>query len=147
MPTLAVNKISKASYEIIESWEVGIKLSGAEVKSVKAGRMNLRGSYISVEHNEAWLIGAHISAYQKPPASYDPNRSRKLLVHKKELQELAGKTQTKGLTILPLNVYTKGGLIKVKIALLRGKKAFEKRATVKKRDVERDIRRALRQRS
>lgn len=147
MPTLAINKISKASYETVDTWEVGIKLSGAEVKSVKAGRMNLKGSYVTVEKNEAWLVGAHISAYQKPPESYDPSRRRKLLVHKKELHDLAGKTLVKGLTILPLNVYTKGGLIKVKIALLRGKKAFEKRATLKKRDVERDIRRALRQRS
>jgi len=145
MPVLTTNKISRSSFETVESWEAGIQLTGNEVRSVKDGKLNLKGSYISIHNSEAWLVSAHIPPYQKQPVDYDPDRRRKLLLHKKELNSIIGHSKSKGLTILPIKVYTKGGLIKVEIALLRGKKAFEKRATIKKRDVDRSIKRALRQ--
>lgn len=145
MPVLATNKISKSSFKEVESWEAGISLTGNEVKSVKAGQINLKGSYVSIRNNEAYLIGAHITPFQKQPTKDDPDRDRKLLLHKKELNAMVGHGASKGLTILPTKVYTKGGLIKVDVALMRGQKEFEKRETIKKRDLDRSIQRALRQ--
>lgn len=151
MPTLATNKKALFDHKIEEEFEAGIVLSGPEVKSVKAGQVNLKGSYISIDGNdEAWLIGAHISAY-KPAASvqktYKPDQKRKLILHKKEIDTLRGREKEKGLTILPISVYTKGSLVKLKVALVKGKKLHDKRETIKKRDTDRDIRRQLRQKS
>jgi len=147
MPNIAKNKQGLYDYEIFETYEAGIVLSGPEVKSIKAGQINLKGSYVTIDgRNEAWLIGAHISKY-KPAAGvqadYDPMRKRKLLLAKKELISLKTKSQQPGLTILPISVYTKRGLIKCEIGLGRGKKKFDKREQMKKRQIQKDIRQRL----
>lgn len=147
MPTLSLNKKGLFDYQVVEKLEAGIALSGPEVKSVKKGQINLTGSYIVIDSkNEAKLIGAHINPY-KPAAShqvgYDPSQTRKLLIHKKEIDYLRGKTREKGLTIMPISVYTKGGLIKVEIGLVKGKKQFDKREIIKKREIERDLRKKI----
>jgi len=148
MPTLATNKKALHDYLVLEKLEAGIQLSGAEVKSVKGGSVNLKGSYVTIDSNgQAWLIGAHISAYRAAGADqkgYDPTHSRRLLLHKKEIGYLIGKSHERGLTILPISVYTKGSLIKLELAVARGKKQFDKRETIKKRETDRTIRRALR---
>jgi len=148
MPTLATNKKVTHDYSILEKLEAGIVLTGPEVKAVKKGQINLVGSYISIDQqSEAWLIGAHISPYR--PASsvqvnYDAAQRRKLLLSKTEIDFLLGKEKERGLTILPLSVYTKGSLIKVGVGICRGKRQFDKRESIKRRDVDREIGRVLR---
>lgn len=148
MPTLATNKHGLNDYLVLEKMETGIVLSGPEVKSVKAGQINLKGSYISIDAtSQAWLTDAHVSPYKQAAAhqkNYTPTQPRKLLLHKKELDYLRGKVKESGLTIMPISVYTKGSLIKVELGLVRGKKQYDKRATIKKREVDRQIRRAMR---
>ncbi len=143
MTALADNRKARFDYEILETFEAGLVLSGQEVKSAKGGHLNLRGSYVTLHNNEAYLINAHISAY--PFAGelpgYDPTRSRKLLLRQRELKYLIGKTQEKGLTIVPTKVYTKNRLIKLEFALARGRKQYDKREAIKKRDVQRELRR------
>lgn len=151
MPTITTNKKALANYQVLEKFEVGIVLKGPEVKSVKAGQINLKGSYITIDNkSQVWLIGAHIASY-KPAKSaqtnYQPTQSRKLLLNKKEIDYLRGREKEKGLTILPISVYTKGSLIKLEIGLVKGKKQYDKRAIIKKREVDRQIRRALRGKS
>lgn len=150
MKTLAVNKRANYDYQILDKYEAGLVLSGQEVKSVKLGHINLKGSYVTLSINkkgnpEAWLINAHISLYKyagKLP-DYDPVRSRKLLLHKKELNKLIGKKQTEHLTLVPIKVYTKQRLIKLEFGLGRGKKKIDKREDIKKRDVEREMRQRI----
>lgn len=149
MPTLATNKQGLYDHAVIDEIEAGIVLTGPEVKSVKHSQINLKGSYISIDQkDEIWLIGAHISSY-KPAAAiqtnYKPDRKRKLILKKKEIDFLRGKEKEKGLTILPISVYTKGSLIKIKLGLVKGKKKKDKREIIKKRDSDREIRRNLRQ--
>ena len=133
---------------MLEKFEAGIVLSGPEVKSVKAGQINIKGSYVTVDRqNEVWLINAHISPYKFATAAqtdYDPTRRRKLLVTGKQVDYLRGKSHEQGLTIMPISVYTKGSLIKVEIGLVRGKKQRDKREDIKKRDLERQLRRKIR---
>ena len=137
-----------ADYSIIEKFEAGIKLTGPEVKSIKSGQINLKGSYVSLNPAKGtlMLVGAHISAY-KPAAGvqtdYDPSGTRTLLLNKKEISSLIGKLKEKRLTLVPLSIYSKSGIIKVELGLGRGKKQFEKREQIKKRDIERDIGRKL----
>lgn len=144
---LATNKKALHDYKILESFQAGIVLSGPEVKSAKAGRIDLKGSYAMIDgKGEAWMIGAHIAPY--PPAAgtqkdYDPTRSRKLLLKSKEIAYLIGKLKAKGLTILPVKAYTERRFIKIELGLGRGKKAHDKREALKKKDIERDIRRRL----
>lgn len=142
MPTLAVNKKARFDYDLLETLEGGLKLSGAEVKSVKAGHTQLKGAFLHVQGGELWLKGAFIAAYKPAGAreDYDPNRDRKVLVHRRELSRLIGKRQAEGLTLVPLSIYTKGDLVKLAFAVARGKKKFEKREAIKKRDVQRDLR-------
>ncbi|HBF67424.1 MAG TPA: SsrA-binding protein [Candidatus Magasanikbacteria bacterium] len=143
--TLALNKHAKHDYEILETFEAGLVLTGQEVKSAKAGQISLKGSYVTINQNEAWLLNAHISAY-KPAGgipSYDPTHSRKLLLKRKEIERLRGKIQETGLTAVPLAVYTSKSRIKVEVGLGRGKKQYEKKETLKKRDVIKEIRRTL----
>ncbi len=146
MPTLAVNKRAKFDYEILETFEAGLMLAGHEVKSVRAGGMSLRGAYVVIAAGAPRLIGSHIPRYSKagPLPDYDPDRSRMLLLHGRELNRLAGKLKQKGLTLVPISVYTKGSKIKLEFGLGRGKKQYEKKETIKKRDLDRDIRRTLR---
>lgn len=149
MGIITTNKKAYYDYEILKTIEAGIVLTGPEVKSIKSGNINLSGGYITINTNNIpYLVNVNIAPYA--PAfsvqqNYDPNQTRKLLLHKKEIDFLFGKIKTKGLTIIPLKVYTKKGLIKIEIGLVKGKKKWDKRETIKKRDVKRKIGRALKQ--
>jgi SsrA-binding protein len=142
MPTLATNKKASHDYEFLEKFEGGLKLTGAEVKSVKVGHIQLQGAFLHIHNRELWLKGATISKYAPagPQPGYDPIRDRKVLVHRRELNRLIGKTQEQGLTLVPISVYAKAALVKLEFALARGKKQYEKREAIKKRDVERELR-------
>ncbi|MDD5109998.1 MAG: SsrA-binding protein SmpB [Patescibacteria group bacterium] len=146
MPTLAQNRHARHDYAILETLEAGIALTGPEVKSAKSGRITLQGSYVRVDRaGQAWLIGCHIAPY--PPAGnlrQDPLRERRLLLRRPQLKSLVGTLKQPGLTFLPLSVYTKGSLIKLELAVARGKREYDKRATIKKREVEREIRSRMR---
>ena len=143
MSSYAENRKARFNYEILEKYEVGIELLGVEVKSVRGGQMSLEGAFVIVRGGEVYLINANIPPYQvkNTPKDYDPLRNRKLLLTKKEIAELAGNEKNKSLTIVPISVYNKGRKIKVEIALVKGKKKFDKRETLKKRDTDREIRR------
>jgi len=145
---IATNKRAYFDYEILETYEAGIELKGFEVKAVKFGRINLAGSYVIIHNNQAWLLNADIPPYQpkNTPADYDSKRTRRLLLNKSEIKSLTGRTQEKGLTLVPLKVYTKGkgGKIKVEIGLAKSRKKVDKRELIKKRNIEADIRRYLR---
>lgn len=142
---LAENKKAFFDYEILEKFEAGIVLRGYEVKAVKAGNIGLKGAYVTFHNGEAYLTGAHIGRYKQAGGllDYDPERSRKLLLKNKEIRYLMGKKEEKGLTIVPLSVYIKGSKIKVEIGIGRGKRKFEKKEKIKKRDIEREIKRTL----
>jgi SsrA-binding protein len=145
MPTLAQNKKALFDYEILDDWEAGLVLSGQEVKAVRAGQMSLKGAFVHVKADGVWLVNAHIPKYSKagPLPGYDPDQSRKLLLHAREIDKIRGKLDTKGLTIVPISAYTKGSRIKIKIGLARGKKQFQKKEVKKQRDIDRDLRRSL----
>ena len=145
MASLASNKKAHFNYEILERYEAGIELLGHEVKAVKKGQVSLDGTHVTVRGQEAYLIGATISPYQpnNMPKDYEPTRNRRLLLNKKELEYLGENEAKKGLTIVPLSMYNKGSKIKVEIALVRGKKEFDKRESIKKRDTKREIDRTL----
>lgn len=146
MPHLASNRDAHHHYSILETLEAGIKLTGAEVKSVKAGNVSLKGSYATIKGSELWLINAHIGHYKPAgPNQFDQTRTRKLLVSRKEVDRMIGTLKSAGLTLIPLSVYSKRGLVKVELGLGRGKGKKDKRATIKKREAERKIGRALRQ--
>ncbi len=136
MPTLATNKRAYYDYEILEKLEAGLKLLGHEVKSAKSGNISLKGSYVTISNHTASLLNAHIGAYSKagPLPGYDPTRSRPLLVKKRELRYLLGKTHEQGLTLVPLSMYTKRNLVKLEFAVARGKKKFDKREAIKERE-------------
>ena len=142
--SICVNRRARFDYHIEETYEAGIVLSGGEVKSLREGRANLKDSYGRVDKGELFLLNAHISNYE--PAHYfnvDPTRTRKLLMHKKEILRLMGKVQEQGLTLIPLRLYFKNGRAKVELALARGKKMYDKRETTREREVKRDIARAM----
>ena len=145
MKLLAENKKAYWNYEILEKFEAGISLLGQEVKSIKTGRINLAGSYVVLREKEVYLIGANIPPYQpkNAPADYVPERSRKLLLRKSEIKHLIGKTKEKGLTLIPLKVYTKRGKIKLEFGIAKGRRKIDKRNLIKKREAEREMRRAL----
>ena len=143
MAHYAENRKARFNYEILEKYETGIELLGTEVKSVRAGQMSLEGAFVIARGGEAFIINANIPPFQpkNAPKDYDPLRNRKLLLTKKEIEELAGSEKNKSLTIVPISVYNKNRKIKVEIALVKGKKKFDKRETLKKRDTDREIRR------
>ena len=144
---LATNRKAHHDYHIDETFETGVVLTGTEIKSVRAGSLNLRDSYAQVKNGELWLMNVHISPYE--PASRqnaDPYRDRKLLMHRKEIMRVFGKVQEKGLTLIPLRVYLKKNRAKVEIALARGKKQYDKREAISKRDAAREIERAVKER-
>ncbi len=145
MKVLADNKKAYFNYEILEKFEAGISLVGQEVKSLKTRGVNLAGSYVVIKNNEVFWIGAKIPAYQpkNAPSNYNPERSRKLLLRKKEIKYLIGKTKQKGLTLIPLRIYTKDGKIKLEFGIGKGLKKLDKRELIKKRGVEREIQKAL----
>ncbi|MBN1585305.1 SsrA-binding protein SmpB [Candidatus Uhrbacteria bacterium] len=144
MPRLAFNKRAKFDYEILESFEAGLALTGQEVKSVRAERMGLAGAFVTIHNGAAWLTNAHIPKYDKvgPLPDYDPDRSRKLLLHRREISRLIGKMEQKGLTLVPISVYTKGPTVKLEFGLARGKRQYQKKEAIKRRDVDREIRRS-----
>lgn len=144
--SLAYNKRAKFDYELMETIEAGLELLGYEVKSVKAGNMSLKGAFITIHDNEALLTNATIPPWQpkNTPDSYDPARSRRLLLKKSELKALIGSKQAQGLTIVPIRAYTKHGRVKLEIALARGKKKHEKKEQKRESDIKRDVERLLR---
>ena len=148
MPVLAINKDARFSYDLMEIFEAGLILSGAEVKTAKLGQVSLRGSYVSLRQHDGparfYLVGAHFSPYKfSSQKEADPIRERELLLKKTELDHLIGKSKEKGLTLVPTKLYTKNGLIKLEFALARGKKLHDKRETIKRRDIDRDLKRTL----
>ncbi|MFA5933843.1 MAG: SsrA-binding protein SmpB [Candidatus Paceibacterota bacterium] len=145
MSNFITNKKAHFNYEFLEKYEAGIELLGFEVKAIKGGQGSLEGAHIIVRGGEAYIVGMHIPPYQpaNTPKEYDPDRTRKLLLMKKEIILLADIDSKKGLTIVPLAMYNKGRKVKVSIAVARGKKQFDKRETIKKRDTERELQRTL----
>src|SRR3990167_3863324 len=146
MPTLAENKKALFDYEILEKYEAGVALYGFEAKSVMRGSAQLKGAFVLIRGGEAHLINAVIPPYQakNTPAWYEPGRPRKLLLHKKEIAELAGATSQKSLTLIPISLYTINRKIKLGFALARSRKKFEKRELIKKRDFQRERARIIR---
>ena len=145
MSTYANNSKALFDYEILKRFTAGMELLGLEVKSIRGGKISLRGAFIAVRGAEAYLVDADINAYQpkNAPKDYDALRARRLLLSKSEVAELKDAEATKGLTIIPLSVYNKGRFLKLDLAITRGKKKFDKRQAIKKRDVERDLKRTL----
>jgi len=141
---VATNRKAFHEYHIHETFEAGVQLRGSEVKSIREGKASLKQGYILIRKGEAWLKGSHIASYSHTGSEgHEPVRDRKLLLHKKEIQRIGSKLAEKGLTAVPTKLYFKGGLIKLEFGLAKGKKLYDKRETKKKRDVERDIQRAL----
>jgi SsrA-binding protein len=145
---LSENKKAYFNYQILGKFEAGISLIGQEVKSIKSGRLNLAGSYVVLKGKEVFLIGAKIPPYQpkNAPSDYNPERSRKLLLKKTEIKYLIGKAKEKGLTLIPLRVYTIKGKIKLEFGIAKGRKKIDKRELIKKREVGREIKRELKTR-
>lgn len=144
---LATNRKAYHDYSIDETYETGIALTGTEIKSVRAGSVNLRDAYAQVRNGELWMMHVHIAPYE--PASrqnVDPYRDRKLLMHRKEILRLFGKVQEKGYTLVPLRMYLKKNRAKVEIGLARGKKQYDKREAISKRDAAREMERAVKER-
>ena len=143
---IAKNKKAFHDYEIKEQYEAGIVLTGTEIKSVRKGSVNLRDAYARIENGEAFVIGMHISPFEQGNRfNVDPTRTRKLLMHKKEIDKLYGLIKTKGLTLVPLDIHLRNGFAKLQLGLARGKKLYDKRATAAKRDAERMIERKLKE--
>jgi SsrA-binding protein len=142
---IADNRQARHLYEILETYEAGIQLMGTEVKSIRAGRVNLRDGYVLIRKGEAWLINVHISPYQASGEyfNHEPRRSRKLLLHRKEINKLVGQIEQKGLTLVPLKMYFKDSWIKVSIGLAKGKKLHDKREDLKRRQDQRDMARMM----
>ena len=144
---VANNKKAYHDYFIDEKFECGIELFGTEVKSIRMGKCSVKEAFVRIDKNEVYIYGMHINPYEKGNIfNKDPLRARKLLMHRSEINKLEGKIREKGLTLVPLQVYFKGSLVKVEIGLARGKKLYDKRASMKERDTKREIDRALKER-
>jgi SsrA-binding protein len=141
---VATNRKVRHEYFILDSFEAGLVLQGSEIKSVRAGQISLAEAYVRTDGNEAWLIDAYIAPYKQANIhNHEPKRPRKLLLHAKEIQEIHHNVKQKGVTIIPLRVYLKNGIAKSEIAIAKGKKSYDKRADLAKRDAEREIERHL----
>jgi SsrA-binding protein len=141
---LATNRRARREYEILERFEAGLVLDGTEVKSVREGRVQLKDSYVEVHSDEAWLVGAHVSVYAfGNRQNHDPERRRKLLLHRKEIDKIFGRTTIQGQTCIPLSVYLKGNRVKVEIALARGRKLHDKREVERKKQLDKEAREAM----
>ena len=144
---IADNRKALFDYHLLETFEAGIALLGTEVKGIREGRANLRDSFARVEQGEVWLYNVHISPYShRGYADHYPKRRRKLLLHRAEIRKLIGKTTERGLTLVPTRIYFKNGRVKVALALARGKQAHDKRETIRRREVERETRAAVKER-
>ncbi len=140
----SVNRAAAHNYFLLEKLEAGIVLTGTEVKSVRAGRANLKDSYAIIKDGELWLLNAHIGPYEHGNIyNHEPLRTRKLLVHQNEIRKLIGKTQQRGLTLIPLRLYFRRGRVKVELALARGKQLWDKRETERRRTADREAREAI----
>jgi SsrA-binding protein len=141
------NRRARHDYHLLDRVEAGLVLTGTEVKSLRDGRASLQQAYAEVRDGEAWLVGAHISIYEQGNvANHDPDRDRKLLLRRKELESLAGKVRERGLTLVPTRLYFRGGRAKVELALARGKEQRDKRRDIAKREADRQMERALKSR-
>ena len=145
MKVFSENKKAYYNYDILEKFEAGLVLLGTEVKSIKGGHINLAGSYIVFRQEEPYLIGAKIPAYQpkNAPSDYNPERQRKLLLNKKEINYLIGKSNMRGFSLVPLKIYEKSGKLKLEFGLAKGKKKYDKKEKIKKRDIDREVNREL----
>ncbi|MFC1996539.1 SsrA-binding protein SmpB [Chloroflexota bacterium] len=144
---VATNRKARHNYYLTDSYEAGISLKGSEIKSIRAGQISIKEAYVQIENQEAWLLNSHVAPYEQ--ASYlghEPRRKRKLLLHRKEIDRLWEEVRKKGLTIVPTRVYIKNGRAKIEIAVGRGKKQFDKRHEIAKRDAQRDMERNMRKR-
>lgn len=142
--TVATNRKAYHDYYILDTYEAGIALQGSEIKSIRAGQISIKEAYVRIENLEAWLVDAYIAPYdQASHFNHDPRRKRKLLLHRREILRLWDEVRRKGVTIIPLRVYLKSGKAKVEIAVAKGKKQYDKRKTIAKRDAQREIERQL----
>lgn len=138
------NRKAKFEFDLYDSYEAGIELHGTEIKSIRAGQVSLSEAYVRTNGRQAWLVGAHIAPYEQASVfNHDPDRERRLLLHKREIKELWDGVRLKGMTIVPIRLYLRDGLAKLEIALAKGKRQYDKRQSIKKRDMARDIDRAL----
>jgi SsrA-binding protein len=139
------NRQARFLYEIQETYEAGIQLTGTEIKSVRAGRANLRDGYAIVRNREVWLLNVHIAPFQGSGQyfNHEPRRTRKLLLHRREIDKLSGKIQQKGFTLVPVKLYLARGLAKVSLGLAKGKKKYDKRETIKQREAEKEMQRVV----
>jgi SsrA-binding protein len=145
--TVATNRKAFHNYHIGDSYEAGIALTGSEIKSLRSGRVSLGDAYVRPEHGELWLYNAHIARYEASSyLSHEPKRPRKLLLHRKEIDNLTSKVSEKGLTLVPTRLYIKGNIAKVEIALGKGKRLYDKRESITRREVERELARAAKSR-
>ena len=143
---IATNRRARHEYEILETLEAGLVLRGTEVKSLRDGQVNFKDSYVTVRNGEPWLLGCHIAPYSHgTDANHDPERDRKLLLHRKEISRLTGKVAERGLTLIPLRLYFKGGRAKLEIGLARGKKLHDKRSALRERETKREMDKAVRE--
>jgi SsrA-binding protein len=145
--TITVNRVARHEYFVLETYEAGIELFGTEIKSIRNNSVNLKESWADIQNGEVFINGMHISPYEKGNIfNKDPFRVRKLLLHKKEINKLAGRIKQDGLTLIPLSLYFKKQYVKVELGLCKGKKLYDKRETIAKRDAKRDIDRAMKER-
>ena len=145
---IASNRKAYHNFDILETHEAGLVLRGTEVKALRDGRADLKESYARIEGNEAWLLGCHVSPYaQGNRANHEPLRPRKLLLHRREINRLLGRVMEKGLTLVPLRLYFKGGRVKVELGLARGRKTVDKRHAIREREEQRELQRAVRERT
>ncbi|MCH8919454.1 MAG: SsrA-binding protein SmpB [Chloroflexi bacterium] len=146
--TVTVNRKAQHDYHIVRTLEAGLSLRGTEIKSIREGRVSIREAYVRPDDGEVWLVGAHIAHYAPAgSANHDPTRRRRLLLHKRQIAELRREVEGQGVTIVPLRLYLKGGRAKLEIAVGRGKKHYDKRADIAKRDADRQMQRALRRKA
>ena len=139
--TVAQNRRARFEYQVLETTEAGIVLKGSEVKSVRQGKVDISDCFASVKDGEVWLHNMHVAAYQSAgPFNHNPKRTRKLLLHKREIRKLIGKIKQKGLALIPIRLYWKHGLAKVELAIAKGKRSFDKRETIRQREQEREYR-------
>ena len=147
MKVITQNRRARHDYEILDTFEAGLVLEGSEVKSLRDGQANLKDSFAQIRDGEAWLVGAYIAPYSfSRGGGHDPERSRKLLLHRREIDRIGGQLAEKGLTLVPLRMYFKEGVAKVELGLGRGKRAYDKRQSIKEREEKREMDRAIRRR-
>ena len=144
---VATNRRARRNYTIVDTFEAGLVLVGSEVKSIRAGRVELKDSYGDIRRGEAWLVGSHISPYDfAMDGGHEPERERKLLLHRREIDRISGALAEKGLTLIPLQVYLKDGKAKVEVALAKGRSTIDKRQNIREREHKREMERAVRRR-